>query len=261
MFGVGARCVNVEIQSTCFDLCRIFVKKHVSRLFVVSYSIVVTSRLMIRCFVGSSVLALVFSLSMGSSSTLPVLGSFLTQHFVHDWALGISSLDNGMYLTCRTGRSTHKSFFSSPSVRNLDSSSAACCFAPAWWVISNLKSDSHRRHCASVPNASARLGIHFSESCLMYILKRVPSKYGRWSSNAITMARHFRGVVSYTLSALVSEREHYSIGFVVLLGCFWSNKRVTSPSQASASNVICPSAYGSATNGGNVSFSWKLFIA
>lgn len=74
------------------------------------------------------------------------------------------------------------------------------------------------------------------------------------------MARHSGCVVSYTRSALLSERDQYPIGFAVLSGCSCNNTHLAWTSQASSSSIICPSVYGSTSTSVEINFSWKFII-
>lgn len=121
--------------------------------------------------------------------------------------------------------------------------------------------DIRRRHPASLPDASDRLKVHFCESWSVLIVNCVPSRYS-WRGRTIhTMAGHSRFVGSYTRSALLSGRDQYPIGFIILSGYSCHNTHPTWRSQGSVSSVIRPSAYSNAKTGAEINFYRRLFIA
>lgn len=95
----------------------------------------------------------------------------------------------------------------------------------------------------------------------MRVFNRVPSTYGRRNYTGQTIAGHSRHVVSYSRSALVSEREQYPMVFAVSSGHFKNVTDLTRRSQASVSSVIRRSMRGNVRTGADISFCKRFFIA
>lgn len=92
------------------------------------------------------------------------------------------------------------------------------------------------------------------------MVNHAPFRWGRRGDTAFTISRHSRGALSYTLSALASKPDEYSMGFIVFFGSTCSSTHQTWASQASVSRVDRPSAHGKARTAGDTSFFWKVFI-
>lgn len=129
---------------------------------------------------------------------------------------------------------------------------------PARCPTSKPYSNSRNRQRARRLVAFARLGIYFNESWSVRIVKRMPFKYGRDINTNLTTARRSCRVVSCFCSAFGNDRDQYPTGLVVLLGGSRNNTHPFGLLRASVYNVYFLLASGSASIGGETSFSGVL---
>lgn len=121
-----------------------------------------------------------------------------------------------MYLTTiRTGILSFGSVLGVPVVSNLHRASAASCFTPVQWIISESYSYNLSRDQASLTVTKAIF--RFFRSAWWSIMRGnpYPSKYGRRNNTTRTRARRSQRVVSRLFLLSIRARDQYPMGFVV----------------------------------------------
>lgn len=125
-------------------------------------------------------------------------------------------------------------------VKSRDCASTTGCFILARWMTLKSNYDMRRRQRVSRLVEWARFSIRFSASWSFQIEKCWPSMYGQRSNTDLTLAKHFRCLVSCRLSVSVSDRDWNRMGFIVSSGCFWSKMQPNCTLHAPVSSVIFP---------------------
>lgn len=146
-------------------------------------------------------------------------------------------------------------------VFDCNNAAVAWCLTPARCAKSKSNLESLRRHRECCPVKSVRSRIHLRASQSARIVKGLPLRYGQRRSTSHTIARHSRCVASYKCPVLVSDRDQYPIGFVVLSDYFCKKTQPTYTMNASVSRVRCPPKYGGTSTEGVVSTALRVSIA
>lgn len=112
-------------------------------------------------------------------------------------------------------------------------------------------SDSLRRHLASFPVASVSFNIREGALRSVWIVNQDPSKYSVSCGTAHMAAIHSPCVVSYAISALVSNWDQCLTGFPGPSSYFCNTMHTTCFSQPLLSTVYLPFVLGSHNIGGD----------
>lgn len=88
-------------------------------------------------------------------------------------------VDIFQFLIAKSGRSTLSGVVFVLLVSNLESASTVWLYIPARWFTSTLNTDKRDCRRAIRPNLFDRFKIHLSESRLVQVENRLPSRYAR----------------------------------------------------------------------------------